>query len=72
MKTLEQAIKEDDIRRSNGAWIPACGGTEKPFTARNGRRLQYMFQPSSGKHAYYDLDQDMFLSDSELKSAGLA
>lgn len=49
---------------ADGPWQPACGGSEKPFTVK-GRRLQYMWQPSTGNHAYLDLDRDMFLEDSE-------
>jgi len=52
-------------KRDNGYWMPACGGTEKPFFTRDGRRLQYMFQPSTGEHAYLDLDRDVFLSNDE-------
>ena len=29
-------------------WIPACGGTEKPFTTRTGRRLLYVWDTRSG------------------------
>ena len=49
----------------NDNWIPACGGTELPFTTRLGRRLQYMYQPSTGRHAYIDLDRDLILTDEE-------
>ena len=34
-------------------WVPACGGTEAPFTTRTGRRLLYMWNPTTGEHAYY-------------------
>ena len=44
-------------------WFPACGGTEVPFVSRSGRRLLYCWQPSSGRHAYLDLDSDLILSD---------
>jgi hypothetical protein len=63
--TLEQAIIKDNARRENGTWYPACGGTELPFTSRSGARLQYMFQPSTRRHAYYNLDTDLFLTDAE-------
>ena len=49
----------------DGGWVPASGGTEEPFKTRDGRRLQYMWQPNTGKHAYLDLDSDIFLSDDE-------
>ena len=42
-------------------WIPACGGTERPFVC-NGRRLQYMWNRGTGQHAYYDCEADMFLT----------
>lgn len=43
-------------------WVPACGGTETPFRARTGRLLLYMWNRTSGTHAYYDLERDEFLS----------
>lgn len=52
-------------RNANGPWYPANGGAELPFVARNGMRLQYMWQPSTGRHAYMNLDTDMVLSDRE-------
>ena len=50
-------------------WIPACGGTEQPFTSRTGRRLLYCWQPSTGRHAYLDLGSDLILSDEEAQYA---
>ena len=49
---------------ADGPWQPACGGSEKPFVCR-GYRLQYMFQPSTGTHAYLDLKADRFLTNEE-------
>ena len=50
-------------------WIPACGGTEAPFTTRTGRRLLYMWNPTTGEHAYYDVGNDVFLSNDEATAA---
>ncbi len=50
-------------------WVPACGGTETPFTTRTGRRLLYMWNPSTGEHAYYDIASDIFLSNDEASTA---
>lgn len=47
------------------SWQPACGGSEVPFKSRSGKRLQYVWQPSTGQHAYLDLDSDLILSDKE-------
>jgi hypothetical protein len=54
---------------TNDNWIPACGGTEQPFTSRTGRRLLYCWQPSTGRHAYLDLGSDLILSDEEAQNA---
>jgi hypothetical protein len=48
-----------------GDWYPASGGQEAPFISRSGKRLLYVWQPSTGKHAYLDCDSDIILSDSE-------
>lgn len=47
-----------------GNWYPASGGTEEPFTVK-GYRLLYVYQPSTGRHAYLNLDTDMILSEKE-------
>lgn len=54
---------------SNGNWFPANNGTETPFTTRTGKRLLYVWQPATGKHAYLDLSTDIVLSDEEASAA---
>lgn len=57
------------MANDNGNWIPACGGTETPFTSRSGKRLLYVYQPSTGNHAYLDLGTDIILTDEEARAA---
>ena len=49
-------------------WVSACGGTETPFTTRTGCRLLYMWNLSTGEHAY-DVASDIFLSNDEASTA---
>jgi len=49
-------------------WIPANGGTETPFTTRNGHTLLYMWDQIS-RHAYYDMTTDLFLTVEEAWNA---
>lgn len=65
MKTLTEILNEKQAKAEQGNWIPACGGTEVPFLTRSGKRLLYMWQPSTGRHAYLDMGSDMFLNDEE-------
>lgn len=51
------------------AWQPACGGTETPFKTRTGKTLLYMWNRSTGEHAYYDVDADVFLTNEEAQQA---
>lgn len=67
--TLIEAIQKKDQQAERGAWYPANGGKETPFTTRSGRRLMYCWQPSTGKHAYLDLGTDLFLDDEEVRLA---
>jgi hypothetical protein len=67
--TLTEILAERERKAANGNWIPACNGTETPFTTRTGRRLLYCWQPSSGRHAYLDLGTDLVLSDEEASAA---
>ena len=50
------------------SWVPASGGLEVPFKSRSGKRLQYVWQPSTGQHAYLDVDSDVILSDEEAEA----
>lgn len=67
--TAFERLQEMDKRREQGNWFPACGGTEVPFTTRTGMRLLYVWQPSTGRHAYLNLDTDIILSDDEAQAA---
>jgi hypothetical protein len=50
-----------------GNWVPACGGTEKPFMTRSGVRLLYCWQQSTGRHAYLNCETDLIISDEEAR-----
>jgi hypothetical protein len=66
---ITELIKQLEEKAAQGNWIPACGGTEQPFTSRTGRGLLYCWQPSTGRHAYLDLGSDLILSDEEAQYA---
>jgi hypothetical protein len=53
----------------NDNWVPACDGKELPFKSRSGIRLQYVWQPSTGRHAYLNVDSDIILTDEEAQFA---
>jgi hypothetical protein len=53
---------------ANGNWYPACGGSETEFKSRGGHRLLYCWQPSTGRHAYINLDTDIVLTDEEARA----
>lgn len=65
METLTEKLDRIDAKKSQGNWIPACGGTEVPFVTRSGVILQYLYQPSTGNHAYINTQTDLFLTDEE-------
>lgn len=67
--SVAEMLKKADEKRKQGNWYPASGGTEQPFTTRTGRRLLYVYQPSTGNHAYLDLSSDLILSDDEAQIA---
>ena len=64
-KSVADLLREKAERDNQGNWYPANGGTETSFQTRTGRRLLYCYQPSTGRHAYLDCDQDIFLTDEE-------
>jgi hypothetical protein len=61
--------KQPTENKLNDNWVPACQGTEEPFVSRSGKRLLYVWQPSTGQHAYLDLDSDTILSDEAAEAA---
>jgi hypothetical protein len=63
--TLVELLATESYRKSQGNWFPACGGTEVAFTTRSGYRLLYCWQPSTGIHAYMNMDTDLIISDEE-------
>jgi len=67
--TLNEMLEARAAKANNGDWFPANGGTETEFTTRNGRRLLYCWQPSTGKHQYLDMGSDFILSDEEARLA---
>lgn len=69
LPTLAELLDAAAERAAQDAWIPACGGTEVPFTTRTGARLLYCWQPSTGRHAYLDCGTDLILSDEEAARA---
>lgn len=48
-------------------WIPGTG--ETPFMTRSGRKLLYVWQPSTGRKAYLDVGTDLILSDEDARLA---
>lgn len=67
MITLQQLI----AKKESVSWVPACGGTEQPFTIR-GRVLIYMWNTFSKEHAYYEQCGDKFLENDDLVALGLS
>lgn len=64
----------DDIfegREEDDNWYPASQGTEQPMRTRDGRMVQYMFNPATGQHAYIDLETDIIIPDEDLGLYGL-
>ena len=53
------------INNEDVYWRPANGGTETPYKTRGGITVLYMFNLLTGKHAWYDVDHDVFLTTEE-------
>ena len=58
-----------NIDPDQGNWEIACGGLETPFMSRAGHRLLYIWQPSTGRHAYLNCDTDIILTDEEAEKS---
>lgn len=71
MKTLTETLNDKIRKAEQGPWFPACGGTEKPFRTNTGLLVQYMYQPSTGRHMYINVETDVFLTNNDAVKAGL-
>ncbi len=67
--TVAEMLEKRAKEKEQGDWYPASSGAETPFITRTGRRLLYVWQPSTGKHAYLDCNTDLILSDEEAQLA---
>ena len=50
-------------------WVPACQGTEVPFTSRSGTRMLYCFNPRQQQHAYVNVNTDVVMTEEEARAA---
>ena len=66
-QNLAEALAAVDRQNEQGHWVPACGGTETPFRMR-GYKLLYVWQQSTGRHAYLNVETDMILSAAEVNT----
>lgn len=62
----QQAHDDAEEQETSASWVPACGGTEQPFTVK-GKTVQYMWNTRTGEHAYYLRGADVFLTDEEFR-----
>jgi len=67
--TVAERLQAAADKAEQGAWQPACGGTEVPFKTRTGRMLLYCWQPTTGRHAYLDCGTDLILTDDDARLA---
>jgi hypothetical protein len=71
MNTKPYTTEEYDraCSKNEDVYVPACGGTEKPFITRTGRKLQYCYNPCLNDHAYVDCMSDLILSQEDAEAA---
>lgn len=69
--SVAEILERRKREAEQGPWFPANRGTEKPFVTRTGHRVLYCWQPSTGRHAYLDMDTDLFIDDADLHLYGL-
>jgi hypothetical protein len=67
--TVHTTENGEYVVNNTGDWLPACGGTERPFHSRSGKRLLYCWNRQTGQHAYLDLGTDLILTPEEAASA---
>ena len=67
--TIPEMIAAKEYRDSQGTWVPACGGTEVPFWTRGGHYVLYMWQASTGKHAYLNCQTDIIMTYEEARDS---
>jgi hypothetical protein len=63
---IPEALEE---RVKRGRWVPACGGTERPYKTRSGIRVLYCWHTGTGKHAWINVDTDIEMTAEEAEAA---
>ncbi len=63
--SVAERIDAQQAKAEQGDWRPASNGKEKPFFTKSGRKLQYLYQPATGRHAYIDCATDIMLTHDE-------
>lgn len=57
-----ETFQKNIQRKIDYSWQPANGGREEPFL-KQGKIYLYMWNRTSGQHAYYCVSDDLFLTD---------
>ncbi len=58
-----------EAKAEQGNWFLACCGLEASFISRSGKKMLYVYQPATGKHAYLDVNADIIMTDEEARAA---
>ena len=66
MMTIPERLEE---RMTRGRWVPASGGTEKPYWMRLGIRVLYCWNTGTGEHAWLNVDTDIIMTAEEADAA---
>jgi len=63
---MDMNLYNEIVEQKRDSWIPACGNTEVPFNCR-GYRIQYLWNPSTNEHSYYNCDTDLLITNKEAR-----
>lgn len=68
-KTENQIAYEQAMAARADRWVVACGGTETPTRARNGREYLYVYNPARHEHGWLDLGTDIITHEDPYTTA---
>lgn len=68
MRKLPNETTEYQMARIARAdrWVAACGGMEKPYLNKQGRRVLYVYNHGTHQHGVLDLGTDIVFEDDTL------
>ncbi len=63
VRSITDILAEQESRKKQGDWTPACGGKETWAKTSAGKEAMYVYQASSGRHGWLGRDDIVYMDE---------